>query len=78
MAISYQQTANGIFVPGSPGINCSICGEDIPKPAFASHVEHCYSQHESKIQAEAELQSNPIFDHDTELQDWMKRKGQQG
>ena len=62
------------MTPGIPAINCSICGEDIPSTAFNSHVEPCYRRHEDKIQAEAELQSQPTFDHDTELQEWMKRR----
>jgi hypothetical protein len=56
-------------------MSCSICGQEIPKPQFASHAEHCYRENEEMIRREAAQQVEPMFDHDTELQDWMKRRG---
>lgn len=74
MSATYQ-TKSGLYIPGAAGVTCSMCGEVIPGPAFASHAEECYRANEGEIQREAAQQLEPVLDHDTEFQQYVKQNG---
>jgi len=75
---AYRTTGTGLLIPEEPKIACSICGTEYPVKAqgsFQRHVEECYRENEEALQTEIVERETPILDHDTEREEWTRRRG---